>query len=130
MARLNQFTLRRLTQNLEERRHYERRMLQKAKKERLKQKKRPPRGFDSDSDDYDDIKELEARERKISELPPIEEMTHEEIIDEVATYTITEPEIDYIVSLMKKEDIKNVDEISHVYMRAKHTFHLLMCRLG
>ena len=106
-------------------------MLAKAKKEKLTSKKRPPKGFDSDdSDDYEDIKQLEDREYKIRKLPPVEEMNQEQIIDEVAQYTIEEMEIDYIVRLIKKEDIKSVDEISHTYMRAKHTFHLLMCRLG
>ena len=70
----------------------------------------------------------EAEEEK--KETPIEDMTQEEIISEVAKYTITEAELDYLIPLLKKEDLRNVDEISRIYMNAKHTFHLLMCRLG
>ena len=35
-----------------------------------------------------------------------------------------------MIRLLKREDTKDLDEISLIYMNAKHTFHLLMCRLG
>ena len=38
--------------------------------------------------------------------------------------------MDYLIPLLKKEELRNIDEISRIYMNAKHTFHLLMCRLG
>ena len=48
----------------------------------------------------------------------------------MAKYTIDEAELDYLIPLLKKDDLRNIDEISKIYMNAKHTFHLLMCRLG
>ena len=61
---------------------------------------------------------------------PIEDLSYDEVITELSKHTIEEPEIDYLIRLLKREETKNFDEISSIYMNAKHTFHILMCRLG
>ena len=91
----------------------------------MKKKQRKPKGFETDTSEEED----EIMSATMKEVP-IEDMTQEEIIDEVAKYTIEEAEIDYLISLLKKDDVKGTDDISRIYMSAKHTFHLLMCRLG
>ena len=60
----------------------------------------------------------------------IQDYSNEEIITELSKHTIEEPEIDYLIRLLKREETKDVDEISRIFMNAKHTFHILMCRLG
>ena len=52
------------------------------------------------------------------------------MITEISKHTIEEAEIDYLIRLLKREETKDLDEISLIYMNAKHTFHILMCRLG
>ena len=133
LTELNQFTLKRFAQNLEERRHFDWKMRQKefekSKDMRSTITKPKPKGYFSDSSDEEILLRKQEKEQVMAQTP-IEDLAHDEVITELSKHTIEEPEIDYLIRLLKREETKNFDEISSIYMNAKHTFHTLMCRLG
>lgn len=58
-------------------------------------------------------------------------MSREERIVEVLTSVLTETEVEWqIGNLRKNKTRKTIDDLSKIYLDAKHTFHVLMCQLG
>lgn len=58
-------------------------------------------------------------------------MPREERIAEILTYLLTETEVEYLIgNLRKNKTHRTIDDLSKIYVNAKHTFHVLMCQLG
>ena len=58
-------------------------------------------------------------------------MTIEEKIDGVLKEILPEAQIEYLLSQLKKDRTKyTLDDLSRIFIDAKHTFHVLMCKLG
>lgn len=58
-------------------------------------------------------------------------MSNEEKIDGVLAYVLPESQIEYLLSQLKKDRTKiTTDDLSKIYIDLKHTFHVLMCKLG
>jgi len=58
-------------------------------------------------------------------------MTREARIDEVLKHCLTETEVEYLIGNLRKNKTKrSIDDLSKIYLNAKHTFHILMCQLG
>ena len=58
-------------------------------------------------------------------------MTREQRIDEVISHCLTETEVEYLIGHLRKNKTKRgIDDLSKIYIDAKHTFHVLMCQLG
>ena len=44
---------------------------------------------------------------------------------------LTETEVEYLVGTLRKNKAqRSIDDLSKMYVDAKHTFHVLMCQLG
>ena len=40
----------------------------------------------------------------------------------------SETEVEYLIgNLRKNKTQRTIDDLSHIYVKAKHTFHILMC---
>ena len=58
-------------------------------------------------------------------------MTREERVSEVLAKVLTETEVAYLIATLRKnKTMRSVDDLSRMYIDAKHTFHVLMCKLG
>lgn len=58
-------------------------------------------------------------------------MGREERIYEVLDHVLTETEVEWqIGNLRKNKTRRTIDDLSKIYLDAKHTFHVLMCQLG
>ena len=61
----------------------------------------------------------------------LRQMTREERVAEVLAKMLTETEVEYLISTLRKNKTKrSIDDLSRIYIDAKHTFHVLMCKLG
>lgn len=82
---------------------------------------------DSDSSEYDEGNTIE----KFEEYKGLKQMSKEERIAEVLTHVLTETEVEYLIGNIRKNKTKrSIDDLSKIYIDAKHTFHVLMCKLG
>ena len=44
---------------------------------------------------------------------------------------LTETEVEYLIGTLRKNKTKRtIDDLSLIYLNAKHTFHVIMCELG
>ena len=58
-------------------------------------------------------------------------MSREDRVVEVVGKILTETEVEYQIGNLRKNKTKrSIDDLSKVYLDAKHTFHVLMCQLG
>lgn len=58
-------------------------------------------------------------------------MKREERIADVLAQCLTETEVEYQIGNLRKNKTKrSIDDLSKIYIKAKHTFHVLMCQLG
>ena len=101
----------------------------KARRELIaNRQKNPFLARDSDSSD-DDGKEYE--ETKLNQMIELRKMSREERITEVIQKILTETEVEYLIGNLRKNKTKrSIDDLSKIYIDAKHTFHVLMCQLG
>jgi len=61
----------------------------------------------------------------------LKRMSREERITEVVSHVLTETEVEYQVGTMRRNKTKrSIDDLSKMYVNAKHTFHVLMMQLG
>ena len=58
-------------------------------------------------------------------------MSNDEKLDELLVNVISESQVEYLLSQLKNDKTKHtLDDLSKTYIDAKHTFHVLMCKLG
>ena len=68
---------------------------------------------------------------KLAKLKELREMGREERISEVIANNLTETEVEYLIGNLRKNKTKRtIDDLSKIYLKAKHTFHILMSQLG
>jgi len=61
----------------------------------------------------------------------LRQMSREQRIVEIISHILTETEVEWqIGNLRKNKTRKSIDDLSKIYIDAKHTFHVLMCQLG
>ena len=128
MRYCNKTTLNRLAGDLRELREFEERTELRARRQHVQNRQKNPfLARDSDSDSNDDAKSVD----KIAKLKELREMGREERISEVIANNLTETEVEYLIGNLRKNKTKRtIDDLSKIYLQAKHTFHILMCQLG
>ena len=58
-------------------------------------------------------------------------MTDQEKVELVIQKTLPEVQIEYLISQLSKNKSRHtLEELSQMYLDVKHTFHVLMCRMG
>ena len=118
----------RIAGDLQERREFEDRMELRARRQYLASRQRNPflaRDSDSSGMEKDDSKE------QLAKLIELREMKREDRVGEVIKNCYTETEVEYLIGNLRKNKTKRtIDDLSRIYLNAKHTFHVLMCQLG
>lgn len=75
--------------------------------------------------------EHENSAEKLKKIQELREMSREERIAEVLSHTLKETEVEYLIgNLRKNKTRRSIDDLSKIFIDAKHTFHVLMCQLG
>ena len=123
----NKTSLNRLAADLRERKEFEERAEIRAKREYQRNRVRNPFLIeDSDSSGPED-----TTQARIDEMIALRKMTREERIAEVVKTTLSETEVEYLVGTLRRNKTKRtIDDLSKMYVDAKHTFHVLMMQLG
>mmetsp|Transcript_20323 Transcript_20323/g.27478 ORF Transcript_20323/g.27478 Transcript_20323/m.27478 type:complete len:162 (-) Transcript_20323:759-1244(-) len=123
----NKTSLNRLAADLRERKEFEERAEIRAKREYQRNRVRNPFLVqDSDSSGPED-----TTQERIKEMLALRKMTREERIVEVVKSMLTETEVEYLVGTLRRNKTKrSIDDLSKMYVDAKHTFHVLMMQLG
>lgn len=58
-------------------------------------------------------------------------MSREQRIVEIIGHMLSETEVEWQIGNLRKNKTRNtIDDLSKIYIDAKHTFHVLMCQLG
>ena len=66
--------------------------------------------------------------QRLEAMKELNAMTREERVAEVLTHVLTETEVEWqIGNLRKNKTRRTIDDLSKIYVDAKHTFHVLMC---
>jgi len=124
----NKFTMYRIAGDLQERREFEDRTELRARRQYLANRQRNPflaRDSDSSGMEKNDSKE------QLAKLIELREMKREDRVAEVIKNCYTETEVEYLIGNLRKNKTKRtIDDLSRIYLNAKHTFHILMCQLG
>jgi len=120
----NKTTLNRLAGDLRERKEFEERAEMRARRQYLSNKMRNPfLERDSDSSGPED-----KTQEKINEIRALRAMAREERIAQVIKHMLTETEVEYLIGTLRKNKTKrSIDDLSSIFVSAKHTFHVLMC---
>ena len=81
---------------------------------------------DSDSEDGEP-----TPEEALAKLQALRALTREERVAQVLAAVLTETEVEYLIGTLRKNKTKRtIDDLSLIYLNAKHTFHVIMCELG
>ena len=70
-------------------------------------------------------------QERLAKLQELKAMSREERIVEVVSHVLTETEVEWQIGNLRKNKTKRtIDDLSKLFIDAKHTFHVLMCQLG
>ena len=68
---------------------------------------------------------------RVERMKELREMSREDRIIEVIGKVLSETEVEWQIGNLRKNKTKRtIDDLSKLYIDAKHTFHVLMCQLG
>ena len=70
-------------------------------------------------------------QERLAKLTELKAMSREARIVEVVGHVLTETEVEWQIGNLRKNKTKRtIDDLSKLFIDAKHTFHVLMCQLG
>ena len=70
-------------------------------------------------------------QERLAKLTELKAMSREARIVEVVSHVLTETEVEWQIGTLRKNKTKrSIDDLSKLFIDAKHTFHVLMCQLG
>ena len=121
----NKISLNRLAADLRERNEFEERAELRARREWERNRQPNPYGDSDDSEPEDTTNE------RLKKMIALKKMTREDRITEVVRLALNQTEVEYLVGTLRKNKTKrSIDDLSKMYVDAKHTFHVLMMQLG
>ena len=126
----NKTTLNKLAGDLRERREFEERTELRQRRQYAIERQRNP-FLARDSDDSSDGMLRDNDAERVERMKELREMSREDRIIEVIGKVLSETEVEWQIGNLRKNKTKRtIDDLSKLYIDAKHTFHVLMCQLG